>query len=289
MATQETKELDNIIASRRALLLGGSALAAFAMTPSIAKAANTVSAYTDNDILNFALNLEYLEANFYYMAAFGTTIDKPTAASALLGGPTAAIAISGVSTNSNPAAGVTATTGTATNVPFALPFVKAYAIETALEEGKHVSLLRSALSTLAVAQPPLDISPAGAFLTLTNAAGYSLTLANPYLSDLNFLVGAYVFEDVGVTAYHGAAPLIAASANLAAAASILSVEAYHAGLIRTSIGPDRWLERAAIDYRNPADLRSSLQAVTRRKHRCHGNRRLRLGWSEHQHADSYAR
>jgi hypothetical protein len=235
MATQETKQIDEIITSRRAMLAGVAALAAVAVCASPAHAANTVSTYADTDILNFALNLEYLESNFYYMAAFGCTIDAPNAAAIAAGAPSAGIGIGGVvnTGSTNPPAGITATTTGATRVPFATIQNASYAVETAIEEGKHVILLRTALGAAAVAQPPINISVA-AFTAAANAAGIAGTF-NPYSAGPYFLVGAYIFEDVGVTAYHGAASLIKSASILGTAASILAVEAYHGGLVRTSL------------------------------------------------------
>ena len=224
MATIETLQLDSIIASRRALLVGGGAALAALALPSAANAAATVTGLTDADILNFALNLEYLEANYYYLAAFGTEISVASSSSTAAGA--GVLGITGTGTQ-----GVVIQKG-GTKVPFALPLVQSYAIETAVEEGKHVTFLRTALGAAAVAQPQIDLK--GAFDTLATAAGIGSSF-DPFASDANFLIGAYVFEDVGVSAYKGAAPAIVDKGNLLAALKIHAVEAYHAGLVRSTI------------------------------------------------------
>ncbi len=229
MANQETQFLDDVIVKsrRKMLTVGLTSLAGAvggALTGALAPAAKAAT-FTDADILNFALNLEYLEANFYYLAAFGTTIDVANAMTTAAGALTIKLS------------GTVGTPGTVTGgsmVPFATTEVASYAIETAIEEGKHVQLLLSALGSAAVAQPAINLGTS--FQTLATAAAIpNGSTFSPYTSDDTFLVGAYVFEDVGVTAYHGAASLLTVAANLKVAAGILAVEAYHAGLIRTTI------------------------------------------------------
>ncbi|MEO6804405.1 MAG: ferritin-like domain-containing protein [Granulicella sp.] len=223
MATQETQLLDEIIVkSRRKMIsLGGAALAGLAFT-STAKA--QAPALTDADYLNFALNLEYLEGQFYTLATQGKTIDQ--------------IGI-GIGAGTSATGGGTVTTKGGNNyasclVPFVNPLVKAYAMETATEEGNHVKFLRSALAAGAVAQPNLDLF--NSFNGLITALGIpGLTTFDPFADDASFLLGAYIFEDVGVTAYTGAAAALTVPGNLDAAAGIQGVEAYHAGLIRTTI------------------------------------------------------
>jgi hypothetical protein len=170
----------------------------------------TPSTVTDADILTFALNLEYLEAEFYLYAATGSGLSATDAGS-----------------------GPAATVPSSTKVPFATASIAQYANEIAQDELNHVRFLRAALTAAGatpVARPAIDLT---FFAGLATAAGISGTF-NPFADENSFLVGAFVFEDVGVTAYLGAAPLITNKASyLGPAAGILGTEAYHAAEIRS--------------------------------------------------------
>lgn len=159
------------------------------------------------DVFNFALNLEYLEAEFYLRAAFGRGLaDADVTGTGTLG----------------------AVTG-GRQVTFATPLIQGYANEIADDEEKHVRFLRAILGSARVARPTLNFTDS--FNALARFSGLGNTF-DAFANETNFLLAAFVFEDVGVTAYKGAAPLIRNNEFLEATAGILAVEAYHAGLVR---------------------------------------------------------
>ena len=83
----------------------------------------------------------------------------------------------------------------------------------------------------AVPQPLINLT---AVSTGANAALGRELCCPPFsyaANDLAGMVTAFLFEDVGVTAYNGAAPLISDKTFLSDAISIGLIEAYHAGIV----------------------------------------------------------
>lgn len=158
------------------------------------------STITDVDILQFALNLEYLEAEFYTVARTGKTIDQM------------GVGITG--------SGAAAATTGGQKVTFIEGSTLAQsADEIGADERNHVILLRSALTAAGatpVAKPAINLG----------------ALSSGFESPEAFISLARAFEDVGVTAYGGAAPLITSKDYLGVAARILAAEAEHTGNLR---------------------------------------------------------
>ena len=221
MPTQETAIVDNIIASRRSLLIGGgAALAALAMTRPAA-AVNTVTAYTDNDILNFALNLEYLEANFYYLAAFGTTIDVANFSFEGRWRPRLP-AINGIGAGSGGAAAAVVANRRCQRRACRLQPQGTFHHNAAIVilRGGNCNRRRQARRVFSVEHAwrvhrscsahAIDREPGGSSLARCKCCRHThkVQLQPLHERTQTSSLGAYIFEDVGVTAYKGAAPLI---------------------------------------------------------------------------------
>jgi hypothetical protein len=179
----------------------------------IATATNTLQAghpgaeVPEEDILNFALNLEYLEAEFYTYASTGKSI-------ASFG-----VGIDGVATGENPQAGGSTVGGSEIDFNRNEVFSKETALEIGAEERAHVNLLRSALGSSAVAKPNIDL----------NALGIG------FGSETEFLTVARLLEDIGVSGYSGAVSLFRTPELVKTAARLLAAESQHAGGIRLQV------------------------------------------------------
>jgi hypothetical protein len=203
------------------------------VTPTPTPTPTGTTAVTDADVLNFALQLEYLEGNYYTYSVTGAGI--PTSLQTGTG-------VQGtVITGSGP--------GAARAVAFSDTVVQQYAREIAADEIAHITFLRSQLGAAASAQPSINLSGSaavtttqgltvpGAFTAAARAAGVigPNDIFDPFANDENFLIGSYLLTDVGVSAYRGSARLITNKVFLEASAGILATECYHDGVIRSEL------------------------------------------------------
>ncbi|MDQ3194608.1 MAG: ferritin-like domain-containing protein, partial [Bacteroidota bacterium] len=164
-------------------------------------------AISDADIFNFALNLELLEAEYYLRGTTGQGMSSSDA-------------------GDNPGA----VTG-GRMVPWVNNELKQMMEEVAQNELAHVRFYRKVLGKNAISRPVIDIT--GGFAGAGQAAG--LGAFDPFESEMNFFLGSMLMEDVGVTAYVGAAPLIDNKKFLEAAVGILACESHHMGMVRSTL------------------------------------------------------
>jgi Ferritin-like domain len=172
-------------------------------SPGIAQSADI----KDEDIFQFALNLEYMETEYYLRATTGKGIDAADAGSDpgdVKGGR---------------------------KVNFQSKSIREFAEELAENELAHVRFYRKTLGGQAVSRPAIDFEAGFA----AAAKGAGLSEFDPFANDMNFLLGGMLFEDVGVTAYAGAASVLKKKEFVEAAAGILAVEAYHMGMARSQL------------------------------------------------------
>lgn len=196
----------------RALGLGAFGVAASSTIAGSAFAQSAASP-SASDVFNFALNFEYLGAEFYSRAAFGTGLSDAD--------------ITGTGTLGQVIGG--------RQIAFQDATVAGYAREFAGDEIGHARFLRSVLGGARIARPTINFTDAftafGRFAGLVPSNG----TFDPFANDANFLIGAFILEDVCVTALKGATPLIRNNEFLEGAAGLLACEGYQAGILRTAM------------------------------------------------------
>jgi len=202
------RTLKGIAASGAGLAVAARTQVARAAQATPVSQATPVTQIDDDTIFNFVLNLEYLEAEYYLLGTTGTGVGAED-----LG--------------ANPG---TVTGGS--QVPFQTDAFRQFAEELAGNELAHVRYYREELGAKAVDRPTLDFT--AGFAAVAQGAGLGADF-DPFSGEISFFLGGMLFEDVGVTGYKGATPLIKDKERLEDIAGVLGVEAYHMGMARSHL------------------------------------------------------
>ncbi|XP_050364497.1 desiccation-related protein PCC13-62-like [Argentina anserina] len=165
---------------------------------------------TDTDRVRFALNLEYLEAEFYLVGALGRGLDS-TNPDYSNGGPP-------------PIGGQKARLDD--------PDVARIIEEFAYQEVGHIRAITSAVG--GIPRPLLDISSATFAKAFNKIVGYSLKPPfNPYANSVNFLLATYAIPYLGLNGYVGTLPSLITSSSRELIAKLLGVEGGQDAVVRS--------------------------------------------------------
>ncbi len=195
-ALNRRRFLTTLAAAGAAVTLGAKA----AEAQSAAPATQTVI-----DTLNFALNLEFFEAEFYSYGATGKSLAQSVSAGTITG------------------TAPTITNTTVQNPPQVSLSGNELAVATALmqDEAHHIALLQSTITSLGgtpIGEPAIDYSAGGTMPAIT--------------TDVAFFAAARQFTTLGNSAYMGGANnLVSNTKVLGVAGQILGAEGQHNGVI----------------------------------------------------------
>ncbi|XP_061992012.1 ferritin-like catalase Nec2 [Rosa rugosa] len=164
---------------------------------------------SDVDLLEFPLNLEYLEAEFFLYGSLGFGLDK-VAPNLTMGGP-------------KPLGAKKAKLD---------PFTRDVMEQFAWQEVGHLRAIKKTVKGFR--RPQLDLS-AKSFAKVFNLA-FGRVLKppfDPYANSLNYLLASYLIPYVGLTGYVGANPKLQGSTSKRLVAGLLGVESGQDAVIRT--------------------------------------------------------
>ncbi|CAL9781820.1 unnamed protein product [Musa acuminata subsp. burmannicoides] len=164
---------------------------------------------TDIDLLQFALNLEHMEADWFLYGALGYGLDA-VAPELVMGGP--------------PPIG--ATKANLDNVTSAIM------AEFGYQEVGHLRAIKSMVGGFP--RPVIDLSGKHFAKIFDDAFGFHLDPPfDPYLNSVNYLLASYVIPYVGLVGYVGANPNINGYLSKRLLAGLLAVESGQDAVIRT--------------------------------------------------------
>ncbi|PON93139.1 Desiccation-related protein [Trema orientale] len=163
---------------------------------------------SDVDLLEFALNLEFLEAEFFLNGALGCGLDK-VAPNLAKGGP--------------PPIGARKA-----NLD---PLTSDIILQFGLQEVGHLRAIQNTVRGFP--RPLLDMGPQSFGKLFDRAVGRSLIPPfDPYANSLNYLLASYLIPYVGLTGYVGANPKLLNATSKGLVAGLLGVESGQDAVIR---------------------------------------------------------